>query len=625
MPLCRRGVNPGDCAVLMARWLILMALVFGAVCPAAAEPKRVLLLHSFGPQFVPWVFIAAEFREQLFKQSPDKIDLYEASLEGARFQQPEDEGPTVEYLNNLFKARKLDLIVTIGAPAALFVQKYRSQFFSSTPMVIGGPEQRAINSNTLTSYDAPVTVTLDFKKWIESILQVLPDTNHIAWAVGASPLERFWTKEFHKVSEPFTDRISFEYFNDLKFEEMLDRVSRLPPHSAVFFVDLRVDAAGVPLDRDSVLPRLRAATNAPIFSYVENYLGHGIVGGPLMSSAELGRRMAEAAIRILGGEVPGDIDMPPLATATPQYDWRELQRWKISESRLPAGSIIRFREPTVLQQYSSQIALTFGLILFQSALISALLFERRRRLYAEVQSRQRSAELAHNNRFSLAGELTAAIAHELNQPLGAVLSNVETAELMVKSHAFDLTEISEILADIRRDNMRASEVISRLRMLLKKTPFELKSLDLNDVAQDTLRFLSALAISREVDLIGQITPLPLPIKGDQIQLQQLTLNLIVNAMDTMSGMPSAERRIKVSTARDGNSACLSVSDEGPGIAVSDLKRVFEPFFSTKPEGMGMGLSIARTIVEAHGGQLSAENLPGRGAVFHIRLPLDQSQ
>src|SRR5579883_38266 len=625
MPLCCRGVNPGDCAVLMARWLIFMALVFGAVCPAAAEPKRVLLLHSFGPQIVPWVFMAAEFREQLFKQSPDKIDLYEASLEGARFQQPEDEGPTVEYLNNLFKARKLDLIVTVGAPAALFVQKYRSQFFSSTPMVIGGPERRAINSNTLTSYDAPVTVTLDFKKWIESILQVLPDTNHIAWAVGASPLERFWTKEFHKVSEPFTDRISFEYFNDLKFEEMLDRVSRLPPHSAVFFVDLRVDAAGVPLDRDSVLPRLRAATNAPIFSYVENYLGRGIVGGPLMSSAELGRRMAEAAIRILRGEVPGDIDMPPLATATPQYDWRELQRWKISESRLPAGSTIRFREPTVLQQYSSQIALTFGLILFQTALISALLFERRRRLYAEVQSRQRSAELAHNNRFSLAGELTAAIAHELNQPLGAVLSNVETAELMVKSHAFDLTEISEILADIRRDNMRASEVISRLRMLLKKTPFELKTLDLNDVAQDTLRFLSALAISREVDLIGQGTSLPLPIKGDQIQLQQVTLNLIVNAMDAMSGMPSAERRIKVSTARDGNSACLSVSDEGPGIAVSDLKRVFEPFFSTKPDGMGMGLSIARTLVEAHGGQLSAENLPGRGAVFHIRLPLDHTQ
>jgi signal transduction histidine kinase len=608
-------------ACSMRGWLTLVVIIFAAIGPAAAEPKRVLLLHSFGPQFVPWVFMAAEFREQLFKQSPDKIDLYEASLEGARFEQPEEEGPTVEYLANLFRTRKLDLIVTIGAPAAFFVQKYRERFFPSTPLVIGGPEQRAIDYSKLTSNDAPVAVTLDFKKWIESILQVLPDTTHIAWAVGASPLERFWTKEFHRVSDAFTDRISFEYFNDLKFEEMLDRVSKLPPHSAIFFVDLRVDAAGVPLDRDLVLPRLRGASNAPIFSYVENYLGQGIVGGPMMSTAELGRRMAEAAVRILRGEMPGDLKIPPLANAVPQYDWRELQRWKISEDRLPGGSIVRFREPAVWQQYRSEIALTAALIFLQGALISGLLIERRRRLYAEVQSRQRSAELAHINRFSMAGELTATIAHELNQPLGAILTNVETAELMVKSPALDLKEISEILSDIRRDDVRATEVIGRLRTLLKKVPFELKAIDLNDVAQETVRFLSALAIAKEVELISLIAPAPLPIKGDQVQLQQVVLNLVVNAMDAMSDMPSIGRRISITTARDGDSTCLSVSDVGPGIPVDQLKQVFEPFFTTKPEGMGMGLSIARTIVDAHGGQLLAENLAGRGTAFHIRLPL----
>ena len=608
-------------ACSMRGWLTLVVLIFAAIGPAAAEPKRVLLLHSFGPQFVPWVFMAAEFREQLFKQSPDKIDLYEASLEGARFEQPDEESPTAVYLANLFRTRKLDLIVTIGAPAAFFVQKYREQFFPSTPLIIGGPEQRAIDYSKLSSNDAPVAVELDFKKWIESILQVLPDTTHIAWAVGASPLERFWTKKFHEVSEPFMDRISFEYFNDLKFEEMLDRVSKLQPHSAIFFVDLRVDAAGVPLDRDLVLPRLRGASNAPIFSYVENYLGQGIVGGPMMSTAEVGRRMAEAAVRILRGEVPGDLKIPPLASAVPQYDWRELKRWKISEDRLPAGSIVRFREPAVWQRYRSEIALTAALIFLQGVLISGLLFERRRRLYAEVQSRQRSVELAHINRFSMAGELTATIAHELNQPLGAILTNVETAELIMKSPVLDLKEISEILSDIRRDDVRATEVIGRLRSLLKKVPFELKATDLNDVAQETVRFLSALAIAKEVELISLIAPAPIPIRGDQVQLQQVVLNLVVNAMDAMSGMPSIARRISISTARDGDSACLSVSDVGPGVPVDQLKQVFEPFFTTKPDGMGMGLSIARTIVEAHGGHLLAENLAGRGAAFHIRLPL----
>ncbi len=417
------------------------------------------------------------------------------------------------------------------------------------------------------------------------------------------------------------DRVSFEWFNDLSFEDMQKRISTLPAHSAAFFVDVRVDAAGVPLDKESVLPKLRAATNAPIFGYVDNYLGQGIVGGPLMSSEALGWRMAEAAVRILKGEAPADLKIPILSAGAPQYDWRELRHWNIAENRLPAGSIVRFRESGGWQQYHAQIALVSAVILLQGALISGLLFEHRRRRRAEIQARQRSAELAHVNRFSMAGELTATIAHEINQPLGAILANIEAAEILVKSPSPDLHEIGEILADVRRDDVRASEVIGRLRSLLKKAPFELKDIDLNDAAQETVRFLSALAIARQFELTSITAALPLPIRGDQIQLQQVIMNLIVNAMDAMSGMPSAERRVKVSTARDGNSACLTVSDVGPGIPAEKLRLVFEPFFSTKAQGMGMGLAIARRIVEAHGGQLSAENLALRGAAFHVRLPL----
>src|ERR1700759_4182781 len=155
----------------MRGWLTLIMLIFGAMSPAAAEPKRVLLLHSFGPQFAPWVFFAGQFRDELFKQSPDRIDLYEDSLAGSRFQQAGEQRPIVDYLVSLFGTRKLDLIVTIGAPAAFFVQKYRAQFFPSTPIVIGASERRAIDYAALTSNDAPVAVTLDFKKWIESVLQ----------------------------------------------------------------------------------------------------------------------------------------------------------------------------------------------------------------------------------------------------------------------------------------------------------------------------------------------------------------------------------------------------------------------------------------------------------------------
>jgi len=604
--------------------LTLIVLAFAAVSHAETEPKRVLLLHSFGPQFVPWVFFAGHFREELFKQLPGEIDLYESSLEGARFQQPDEQRPIVDYLTALFKNRKLDVIVTIGAPATFFVQKYRAQFFPSTPLVIGGPEQRAIDYAAITANDAPVPVKLDFGKWIENILQVLPNTTHIAWVVGGSPLERFWADEFRRVSQAFSDRVSFEWFDDLRFEEMLERVSKLPPHSAVFYVDLRVDAAGVPLDRDLVLPRLRDATNAPIFSYIDSYLGQGIVGGPMLSSEEVGRRMALATVRILNGETPGELNIPAVVPGAAQYDWRELQRWKISEGRLPAGSVIRFREPPVWEQYRWQIALISAIVLVQGSLISILLFERRRRHFAEGQSRQRSAELAHINRYSIAGELTATIAHELNQPLGSILTNTETAELIVKSPASSLEEISEILADIRRDDQRASEIIIRLRSLLKRAPFELKNTDLNEIVDESVKFLSALAIAREVELVAVISAVALPLWGDRIQLQQVILNLVVNAMDAMSNMAKSRRRIVVSTARNEDWAEVSVTDTGPGILLDKLNDVFEPFFTTKPSGMGMGLSIARTIVEAHKGQIWPENHARGGAVFHIRLPLTTS-
>jgi signal transduction histidine kinase len=259
----------------------------------------------------------------------------------------------------------------------------------------------------------------------------------------------------------------------------------------------------------------------------------------------------------------------------------------------------------------------------QAGLISALLREHRRRRLAEVQSRQRMAELARVIRFSTAGELTASIAHEINQPLGSILTNAETADAILQSSSPDIAELKDIVKDILQDDRRASEVIRRMRSLLTKAPFELKSLDLNDVARETVEFLSALAVARKVELISLITPDALPILGDRIQLQQVILNLVVNAIDAMADMPSENRIISIRTSRVEDFAELSVSDRGSGIPEDKLKEVFEPFFTSKAEGMGMGLSIARTIIEAHHGLISARNQVHGGASFRIRLPLVQ--
>ena len=341
----------------------------------------------------------------------------------------------------------------------------------------------------------------------------------------------------------------------------------------------------------------------------------------MFSPAEGARPTAAVAVRMLGGEKAGDIKVPPIGFSAPKYDWRQLQRWNISESRLPPGSEVLFREPTAWERYSWQIALVIAVILLQAGLISVLLHEHRRRQFAEVQSRQRMAELARVMRFSTAGELTASIAHEINQPLGSILTNAETAKAILKSPSPDIAELKEIVDDILRDDRRASEVIRRMKSLLKKAPFELNNFDLNDLVRETIGVLSALAVGRQVKLTSSITPNALPILGDRVQLQQVILNLVVNGIDAMRDTPAENRIIDIRTSRVEKFAELSVSDRGPGIPEDKLKEIFEPFFTSKAEGMGMGLSIARTIIEAHNGLISAKNRDHGGASFRIRLPV----
>jgi signal transduction histidine kinase len=293
---------------------------------------------------------------------------------------------------------------------------------------------------------------------------------------------------------------------------------------------------------------------------------------------------------------------------------------------LPPGSIIDFRSPSLWQVYRAQIALVAAIILLQGGLISGLLWERKRRYRAEADARQRMAELAHVNRFSTAGELTASIAHEINQPLGAILTNAETADTILKSQSPDIAalpvivELRDIVKDILHDDQRAGEIIRRMRSLLKKAPFEVRNIDLNDVVRETVEFVSSIAVGRKVELVSVITPNVLRILGDRIQLQQVILNLVVNGIDAMKDTLSENRVIRIRTLSVGKFAELSVSDCGPGIPEDKIKEVFEPFFTSKAEGMGMGLSIARTIVEVHNGRIWAENEPG-GASFRIRLPL----
>jgi signal transduction histidine kinase len=585
------------------------------------ELKRVLVLHSFGREFRPWSEYARAIKVELEQRSPWPLDIQEHALLTARFNNPGPEAPFVEYLQSLYQGALPDIVLSIGAPAARFAQRYRAKLFPDTPLVLAAVESRLVNRADLTDNDVVVAIRNDFMAAFENILQLLPDTRKVAIVIGASPLERFWVDEVKRELKPLDERLEFVWYSDLSFEEILKRASKLPPHTVLFWGLMSVDAAGIVHESDIALRSLHAVANAPIFSYQDPFFGGSTVGGPMHSVAETSARTVSVAIRVLGGEKPASINYEPLGFSAPRYDWRELQRWGISESSLPDGSEILFREPNIWERFRWQMLLIAAVFLVQAGLISGLLHERRRRRLAEVESRQRLAELAHVNRYSAVGELTTSIAHELNQPLGSILTNTETAEIMLRGASPDMDEIRHILADIRRDDQRASEVIRRLRSVLKKTPFEVRDIELNDTVREAIGLVRALADGRRIALAYTPALANLHVRGDPVQLQQVVLNLVINAMDAVSDVEMKKREVSVSTVRAGHQAEIRIADTGPGIASADLGSVFNPFFTTKPEGMGMGLAIARTIVEAHHGTIAAENQPWGGALFTIRLPV----
>jgi hypothetical protein len=368
----------------MARpvWASVGATIFllATLGAATAEPKQVLMLHSFGRDFKPWSEYARTIRAELDRQSPWPLEITEHSLLTARSSDENPDAPfVVEYLRALHAKRPLDLIVTVGAPAVAFVQRHRQQLFVTTPMVFTAAEQRRVQYSILTANDTVVAFAHSYRAVFENILRVLPDTATVAVVNGNSPNENFWLEEMRREAKRFENRISFIWYSDLSFEEILKHAAALPPQSAIFWHLMNVDAAGVVHEGDRALTRLHAVANAPIFSHNDAFFGRAIVGGPMHSVSEGSRLAASVAIRILGGERAGDIKVPATGFARPKFDWREMRRWGISESRLMAGSEIYFRELTVWDQYRAQILTVCAVILLQSALISWLLYQWRRR------------------------------------------------------------------------------------------------------------------------------------------------------------------------------------------------------------------------------------------------------
>lgn len=613
------------------RWwrFALVAIVFFAACPVSAigletGSKKVLVLHSFGREFRPWSEYAKAIRLELERQSPWPLDIQEHALVSATSSDDNPEDAFVAYLGALFSKRAPDLIVSIGAPAANFVQRHRAKLFPASPMILTVVDQRRVKYSALGPNDTVVAVAIDYHAAIENILQVLPDTNHVAMVVGTSPIEQFWRQEIARESESLEGRIKITWFDTLSFEDILKSAASLPPNSAIFWELMIVDAAGVVHEDGRALTQLHAVANAPIFSYTDAFFGREIVGGPHVPVLEAGQQVGDVAVRILSGEKAGSIKVAPVGMGRPKFDWREMQRWGIPESRLPPGSEVYFRRPTVWEQYRAYVFAVGAAILLQTLIILWLLYEHRRRQAAEVLARNTMAELSNVNRLATAGELSASIAHEVKQPLTAVASNAYAALNWLAAGRLNVDEARKSLNQIVSATQRANDIVSGIRAMFSRDEQARHAIDVNELIR------SVLAIGRlnfrkyGVELETQLDETIPLIEGHRVQLQQVILNLVMNALEAMQ--TTRRRTLHVRSGRTASGDVrIRIEDTGIGIEPANLDRIFKPLFTTRANGMGMGLSICRSIVEAHCGRISVSESPEGGAAFEIELPVTRAK
>jgi signal transduction histidine kinase len=459
-------------------------------------------------------------------------------------------------------------------------------------------------------------------KSVDVARALVPDLKRVA-LVG-DPLEKQpFRRNFKDELPKALEGLELIDLTGLSLAEVKARVAVLPDDTAILYTAMTNDGAGTNYLPYEVMPFIAAVANRPIVVDVDNRIGLGGTGGAVVRPAMLGEEAAEIVLRIFNGEAASQIPITASDAIAPMFDGRQLKRWGISTAQLPSSSEVQFGELSAWEQYQTQIILILIVLLLQSALIAALLYEDRRRRMAEARILELSSELAHVNRMATAGELTAAITHEIRQPLAGIVARGNAGLNWLKKAAPDLDKVRSALENIVDSGYRADQVLRNTRAMFRKEDTSQGTLNVNAVTKDVLSLVSSKIAQADTKLVTSYMNAPAPIvRINRVQLQQVLLNLTMNAIEAMSTMKTGERVLTVATAvNQADRVLITVQDSGPGIPIGHVELIFKSFYTTKPDGMGLGLPICKTIVEAHGGVLTAAPADAAGMIFTVDLPL----
>jgi signal transduction histidine kinase/ABC-type uncharacterized transport system substrate-binding protein len=731
---------------------VFLYLIFACAVdsPADISPKDAFVLLPGQPGTPFTVDYLQGLRKTFNIQKNFTVNIYSEHLNLQQFPNPEYESQLIQWLSTKYSGLKFDAIIPVGRDSLEFTEKWRDILWPGIPIVFSVVDETG--RKDFPSGFTGTNFSQDFLGTVQAALHLQPETRHLALVSGASKPDRFNGIYALEQLKPLQKNLDIIEISGLSITETIQRLSTLPKNTIVLIPSFFVDGTGQICFAPEYIPKFAAASNSPIYELSMHVLGLGTVGGRLNDYEEAGVETAQVVLRVLNGESASNIAVQQTRTAHLMFDWRQLRRWGIDESRVPAGSIVKFRRPTFWEEYKWHISAAIALIILQSLLIAALLTERSMRRTAqeseqkttelshsvlnsvqeqvgiinkegilvavndswssfrpdnntvlmgtpvgenyvenckraarydetvekalsgiqsvlngtlnryfmehfyhfsddekwfemsveplktaeggavishanitekrtaEIETQEHRRQLAHISRASAMGELASSLAHELNQPLTAILSNAQAASRLMISKPSSLAEVKEVLNDIVSDDIRAGEIIHRMRALLKKEEIHFVVINLNDVIKDVVRLTRSEALIRKVNLGTELAGSLPVVLGDSVQLQQVMLNLVINALESSSQQLQDGRFVNILTRFGDSEVQVLVRDSGTGIQREHLSQIFEPFFTTKKEGLGMGLSICRSIVKEHRGRIWAESESGNGASFYCAFP-----
>ncbi len=615
------------------------AIVVVMICTATAplhaqsvqDARKILMLYSYDPNAPGVAAFAQQLKVVVDEQFYHRAEIYDEYLDSNRFPGRDRSPELARYFAEKYQGFRPDAIVAEGTPALRFATERLSSLFPDVPIVYGQAFEPIIDFSALPANVTGRRQPLPFVSTFSLARSLQPDAERVVVVSGASGMDSLLLSVALREIIPLLKGMQLDVLQDWSYESLIDSLRRIPPRTFVIFSSFSRDQRGRKFIPGDLIASLTRLASAPVYGITRNWVGDGVVGGGVMHFADDGTRTGRLLVRVLR-RAPGEPMPPAEVAATPLVvDWRQLQRWRLSEDRLPPETEVLFRTLSVWERYRTTIVATLAVLLLQSALILWLLVERRRRRRiqaalgeSEAREVEQRRELAHLGRLALVGELSATLAHEMKQPLTAILANASAGQRLLKSNGAAAAELAEILEDIVADDRRAGEVIDHVRNLVRKGETDPQLVSINAVVSEVLALVRTDLQHRGVVVSTRLCEPPPLVLGARVQLQQVVLNLVMNACDAMSDTPPGERLLDIATETNGD-ARLEVRDRGSGIAPDALARIFQPFVTTKRDGLGLGLAICRSIVTAHGGSLSARGNPERGATFVVSLPLTADQ